>query len=268
MKVVLIARTHMNYGTAIDESDGKWKPEVGEYESFDDASQLTEFSGRQCYESWEKPNPATATNIGYIGNIIDQAHFSVMEHGTMTFRVSDVSRSLTHELVRHRHLSFSQLSQRYVQVDKDNFVVPPLYRDSWENNPTDPIGETQGIILAAWRRAVEDYDALVAIWMPRLIRTGYTAHQARKMAREAARSVLPNMTPTAIVVTGNHRSWREFLTKRGTIHADAEIRELAVALFEILRATEPAMYQDFVLEKDPISGHHVIVNEPGGVVRG
>lgn len=263
MRVVLIGTTKFNYEAAVNESDGRWTPDSERF-VMSDASQLTEFAGRQCYESWEKPNPATATNEGYIHNIIDQQHFSVMEHGTVTFRISAVSRSFTHELVRHRHMSFSQVSQRYVKVSPDAFVIPPLYQLSWEMDSMRDIGETQGIMERAWTRAVEDYDQLVAIWMPRLIRTGHTPHQARKMAREAARSVLPNMTPTAIVVSGNHRTWREFLEKRGSIHADAEIRVVALEIFQILRTREPPMYQDFALDKDPMLGTPIIVR--AGVV--
>src|SRR5258706_4986057 len=75
---------------------------------------LAEFAGRACYQSWDKPNPATATNAGYLAHILEVGHLSVIEHGVATFYLTGVSRSFTHELVRHRHLSYSQLSQRYV----------------------------------------------------------------------------------------------------------------------------------------------------------
>ena len=80
----------------------------------DGGQALAEFAGRACYESWHKPNPATATNAGYLRHILEVGHLSVLEHGSVTLYLRGVSRSLTHELVRHRHLSFSQLSQRYV----------------------------------------------------------------------------------------------------------------------------------------------------------
>src|SRR3712207_7558756 len=73
---------------------------------------LAEFAGRACYQSWDKPNPATATNAGYLRHILEVGHLSVLEHGTVTMYLTGVSRSLTHELIRHRHFSFSQLSQR------------------------------------------------------------------------------------------------------------------------------------------------------------
>jgi thymidylate synthase (FAD) len=70
---------------------------------------------------------------------------------------------------------------------------------------------------------------------------------ARKRVREAARAVLPNMTPTAIVLTGNHRAWRDFLTKRGDMHVDLEMRALAEALFHELHAMVPNLYQDMTV---------------------
>lgn len=232
MRVTLIAYTTVLPDAMVVESGGAWEPE----EPYDDAAILSEFAGRQCYESWNKPNPATATNEGYIGNIINQKHYSVMEHGVATVRVSGVSRSLTHELVRHRHHSYSQLSQRFCVVDNGAFVIPPLYA----NDVT-----AQNILQGQWEAAVAAYDALVARWLPILLQRGVDTHRARKMAREAARAVLPNMTPTAIVVTGNHRAWREMLEKRGTIHADAEIRMMALRIFQLLVDLEPNLYQDF-----------------------
>lgn len=72
---------------------------------------MAEFADRACYQSWKKPNPATATNAGYLRHILDVGHLSVLEHGTVTMYLAGVSRSLTHELIRHRHFSDSQPSQ-------------------------------------------------------------------------------------------------------------------------------------------------------------
>lgn len=257
MKVSLIATTQFLAEAATDESGGEWEPEQG----YDDASSLSEFAGRQCYESWKRPNPETATNDGYIKNIISQGHTSVLEHGVASIRISGVSRSLTHELVRHRHFSYSQVSQRYVQAKADEFIIPPLYKDVWiyDRHASGGVSETQALLEANWQRSIQDYDALVAVWMPRLIATGVSPHMARKKAREAARSVLPNMTPTAIVMTGNHLAWRQMLEKRGSVHADAEIRELALKVFSILSDIEPALYPDFA-----VAGNCLIRTENNG----
>src|SRR6187402_3588474 len=90
----------------------------------DGGQALAEFAGRACYQSWNKPNPATAMNAGYLRHILEVGHLSVLEHGTVTMYLTGVSRSLTHELIRHRHFSYSQLSQRYVP-EHDAAVVEP-----------------------------------------------------------------------------------------------------------------------------------------------
>src|SRR5262249_12043524 len=80
----------------------------------DGGQALAEFAGRACYQSWRKPNPSTATNAGYLRHILEVGHMSVLEHGSVSFYITGISRSLTHELIRHRHFSYSQLSQRSV----------------------------------------------------------------------------------------------------------------------------------------------------------
>lgn len=198
------------------------------------ASSLAEAAGRACYQSWSRPNPATSTNEGYLANIIDHKHLSTFEHGTVTFLFTGVSRALTHELVRHRHFSYSQLSQRYCP-NTEGYVTPPLFEgnEEWQR-------EARRVLDDLWEYASTAYDQLVAIAETRGVK--------RKQARESARAVLPNMTGTQIVVSGNHRSWREFIQKRATVHADAEIRELAVEVFRQLSALEPNLYQDGQIE--------------------
>src|SRR5438067_11433027 len=72
---------------------------------------LAEFAGRACYQSWDKPNPATATNEGFLRHILEVGHLSVLEPATVTLYVTGISRPVTHELIRHRHFSYSQISQ-------------------------------------------------------------------------------------------------------------------------------------------------------------
>jgi thymidylate synthase (FAD) len=210
-----------------------WKPEGNR------SQDLSEFAGRACYQSWDRPNPETATNQGYLGHILDVDHASVLEHGSVSYYVENVSRSLTHELVRHRHLSYSQLSQRFVVIrkvahgQKIPFVIPPFFEGDIE---------AAQILSWAWDSAVYCYERLIEIGTHKM--EGKTGTAANKMIREAARAVLPNMTPTAIVVTGNHRAWREFIDKRATLQADAEICRLAVMVFRDLAKLEPNIYQD------------------------
>jgi len=255
MRVTIIARTAFIPDNAEDSTGGEWEADGSE-----DASQLSEFAGRSCYESWNKPNPETADNHAYLANIINQKHFSVLEHGSVTFRITDVSRSLTHELVRHRHMSPSQLSQRFARLEMDTQpIIPPLYQFLWQSDPTAPVSETQGIVEEVWSHAVRAYDKLVGIWESVLRAQGVTGTALKKESREAARCVLPNMTPTAVVLTGNHRVWREFLEKRGSLHADAEIRELAVELYSWLAGLEPNLYQDFQRVKDDRNRNYLVV---------
>lgn len=240
MKLRVVGGTRINPYPMLEVSSNQWNPEdcgpgTGE------ASAMAEFSGRACYQAWRKQNPATAENQGYLAHILEERHFSILEHGSISFHVEGVSRSLTHELIRHRHFSFSQQSQRYVVTGVHaEYVVPPLFYNDTVARDT---------LQKVWEQAMVDYDTLIqrAEWL--LGDQGVPAGTARrKRAREAARAVLPNMTPTSIVVTGNHRSWREFLEKRGSIHADAEIRELALRVFQLLRHLETNIYQDFKLE--------------------
>lgn len=216
------------------------------YEGQYGGSYLAEFAGRACYGSWDKPNPATATNEAYLRHIQEVKHTSVMEHGSASFYIQHVSRSLTHELIRHRvGMSYSQQSQRYVKADKEQYpVIPPLYVNSWEWDKAQSISETQGLVENVWNTCVSAYADLVDIWEERLGREGIIGTEQKKRAREAARCVLPNMTPTAITVTGNHTAWRHFLLLRGSTGADAEIREMAVCLYGLLSDLEPNLYQD------------------------
>lgn len=225
MKVTLLAQTSI-VGWVDSSSDTEFGRDpswlAGEYSR---ADRLAHFAGRSCYQSWNMPNPNTATDEGYIANILNQQHFSVLEHASATFYIEDVSRALTHELVRHRHLSFSQLSQRYVDYAETEPVIPPAAG----HEQAQRIRDAYQLSLIQYNHAVEDY-----------VENGLT----RKQAREAARALLPNCAPTSIVVTGNHRAWRDMLTKRYSVHADAEIRELAEELLRHLRTIAPATYQD------------------------
>lgn len=230
MRAVLIGHTMVtdDFFALCDELE--YDPTSEEVWEANDASTLAEFAGRLCYKSWKKPNPATASNAGYIANIIDHKHFSVLEHGTVSFYFDGISRNLTHELVRHRHLSFSQVSQRYVDERDAEVIFPAAVADmNWVK------------AHAVARDAFEAYADLVEQFK--------AAGISGKKARQAARFILPGGTETAIVVSGNHRSWREFVDKRYSEYADPEIRELAGLVLEQLKALEPSIYADFP-EKD------------------
>ena len=199
-----------------------------------DGERLAEFAGRLCYMS--QRNPAKRTTRDYLENIKRQGHGSVLEHANYSLLLEGVSRSLTHELVRHRAgWAYSQLSQRYVDESEAHFVVPPAI-----------IGDEA--LEAAWREQIEgaqrSYVALVEQLMERYAWVGDKVHR-RKMAREAARGVLPNSTETKIVVTGNARAWRTMLELRSSEGAELEIRRLAVAALRVLQSEAPGFFSDF-----------------------
>ena len=224
LQVQLIAKTEFTAP-----ADVPWSTDA------DGGQALVEFAGRACYQTWDKPNPKTATNAAYLKHIIDVGHFAALEHASATFYITGVSRSCTHELTRHRHFSYSQLSQRYVPADDAHVVMPP----GIDGDP-----ELQEMFLAAADASRAAYDALLAGLETRL---GDAPGQPlrRKQARQAARAVLPNATESRIVVTGNYRAWRHFIAMRATEHADVEIRRLAIACLRQLVGVAPAVFADF-----------------------
>ena len=195
---------------------------------------LAEFAGRLCYMS--QRNPASRTTRDYLENIKRQGHGSVLEHASYSLLLEGISRSLTHELVRHRAgFAYSQLSQRYVDESEACFVVPPAIAGD-------------EALEGAWRAQIDAaqsaYVALVAQLMERYGWVTDRVH-SRKMAREAARGVLPNSTETKIVVTGNARAWRTMLELRSSEGAELEIRRLAIAVLRVLQQEAPGFFSDF-----------------------
>ena len=199
-----------------------------------DGERLAEFAGRLCYMS--QRNPASRTTRDYLENIKKQGHGSVLEHANYSVLVEGVSRSLTHELVRHRAgWAYSQLSQRYVDESVADFVMPPAI-----------IGDAS--LEQTWKDQVQSaqrsYVTLVEELMQRYSWVADKVHR-RKMAREAARAVLPNATETKIVATGNVRAWRTMLELRSSEGAEMEIRRFAIAALRLMQAEAPAMFSDF-----------------------
>ena len=216
-----------------------YPPEVPWDTDADGGQALAEFAGRACYQSWSKPNPATATNEGYLRHILEVGHLSVIEHASVTFYITGVSRSFTHELVRHRHLSYSQLSQRFVPSGDASVVEPEVIAD-------DP--ELHKIFVEAADASADAYRRLLSRLEER-----FADHPSptlrRKQARQAARAVLTNATETRIVVTGNYRAWRHFIAMRATEQADVEIREIAILILKELQAIAPHVFGDFALHR-------------------
>jgi thymidylate synthase (FAD) len=206
----------------------QWKGEAS------DGERIAEFAGRLCYMS--QHNPAGRTTAEYLRNILRQGHGSVFEHSQYVLLIEGISRSCSHELVRHRAgFGYSQLSQRYVDESHAAFVMPPAIQG-------DPALE------AAWLAQVEAaqaaYVQAVEGLMARYAWVEDRVHR-RKLAREAARSVLPNATEVKIVVSANVRAWRTMLELRLGEGAELEIRRMAVAVLRLLQSEAPALFGDF-----------------------
>ncbi len=199
-----------------------------------DGERIAEFAGRLCYMS--QHNPAGRTTAEYLQNILKQGHGSVFEHSTYVMLIEGISRSCSHELVRHRAgWGYSQLSQRYVDESHAAFVMPPAILDD-------------AALESAWTRQVESAQAAYVTAVEQLM-TRYEWVESkvhrRKMAREAARSVLPNATEVKIVASANVRAWRTMLELRLGEGAELEIRRMAVACLRVLQQEAPALFADF-----------------------
>lgn len=193
------------------------------------ADDLAEQAGRLCYLSWNRPNPKTATNAGYMGNIIAKMHYSVMEHASVTIYLDGVTRNLTHEFIRHRHFGYSEVSQRYCDVGEFPFVPHPgLEKLSYDG----------GVKID---QAIEAGREAYAFVVTELTSRGLE----RKEARQAARHALVSGTETKILVSGNINAWRTMLPKRLSPAADAEFREVATEILKIMKQVAPNSFQDF-----------------------
>ncbi len=201
---------------------------------------LAEIAGRVCYMSFLKPRPGGSKT--YLTRILDSAHGSVLEHAVFNFIITGVSRSFSHELVRHRAgFGYSQLSQRYVDESVADFVEPDCIAADAE-------------LHEVWRAAVDGcrqaYVKLVEGLMRRF-ENEPDQTQRRKLARQAARSVLPNATETKIFVTANARAWRHFIEMRANEHAEAEIRKVALLILERLTEAVPNLFGDYEIAPLP-----------------
>lgn len=205
---------------------------------------LPEFAGRFCYRSFEKGRETPE----YIGNILEQGHGSVMEHGVISLAISGVSRSLSHELVRHRAgFAISQESQRYVDAKDINFVVPPLMLRAWNGVDCSEAEDWYGDQI----RQVDSYVTWQEYLTDFLMSEGMSKLAAKKRANEAARSSLPNSCETRLVWTGNLRALRHVVELRGGEGADLEIRRLAKSIFDVIEPIVPRHFFDVEFRMEP-----------------
>lgn len=203
---------------------------------------LDKFAGQVCYLALGEKRTMNVSADRYFGKIKTQAHGSVFEHSTASMLIYGISRSLTHELVRHRAgTAFSQLSQRYVDGEALRFVERPEYQED-----------------SMLHMGFENYiDAAAAQYKWRADRllerqttgdtqlSGERKTDLRKAVNQAARSCLPNETETIMVFSGNTRAWRHIFEMRASEHAEPEIRKLIFMCFEMLRQIWPILLEDY-----------------------
>ena len=198
-----------------------------------DAETLVTFAGRSCYESWHRPTEKTRKDADYIERtIFMQEHGSILEHATATLHITGMSRACLLELERHRLLSFSVRSQRFVDESGANIVLPPAYRNA---QPGTALHRAAELLEGIAQDLDSHYEGLVA-------EAELDGHK-RKQAREAARAILPNMTETKVIVTANLRAWLEVIERRTAPDADAEIQEVMGMAREALRPLAPTIFK-------------------------
>jgi thymidylate synthase (FAD) len=200
------------------------------------AEHLAEVAGRVCYMSFARPRPGG--NKAYLDHILEVGHGSVLEHAVWNLLFVGVSRSLTHELVRHRSgWGYSMLSQRYVDESVAEYVEPDVIAEDAELHRLwlDAIAHSH----EAYMRLAEKLHEKFKGEPDRTLR--------RKLARQTARSVLPNATETKIFATANARALRHFIEMRASRHAEVEIRKLAVKVIEVMQHEAPNIFSDYQL---------------------
>ncbi len=201
-----------------------------------DATALIKFGGQLCYLSFGEERTKNADHVKYIDHILDSGHGSVLEHANYSLLIYGVSRALTHELIRHRHASPSQLSQRYVPGKYLRFVADkatassPALLESFKN------------YIDAARR---EYTQRESFLLQEAGIEGKPTTAQRKAVRQTARRCLPNETETVLLLTGNVRAWRGIIDQRSSPWADAEIAALAWRVFLTLAVVEPSLWLDY-----------------------
>jgi thymidylate synthase (FAD) len=222
-----------------------------------DGAQLCKVAGQLCYMSLGAGHTPNARSEKYFYNIKSSKHGSVLEHASFSLLLYGISRSVTHELVRHRAgFGFSQVSQRYVSGKVLRFVERPEYVYDEQLHMR---------FLQRIEQAADEYNALSQRLMEMQqqgtdILSAQVRTDLRKKVQQCARSILPNETEAPIVVTGNARAWRHFIEMRASAHAEIEIRELAIRIFLCLAQAEPILFSDYTVEQLPDSTYVVATN--------
>jgi thymidylate synthase (FAD) len=209
------------------------------------AAKLLKTAGQTCYASFGPKRTYDADAKRYFDNLASSGHGSVFEHATFSFLCYGISRSNTHEVVRHRAgTAFSQLSQRYVSgrvlrfVESPEYQVHPALHKRFEER-IDRAAASYEQLTEELLTLQKDGDAKLA---------GEARTDRRKRVQQTARSLLPNETETVLVLSGNVRAFRHMIEMRTDEHAESEIRDLFFRIFLCLRMAEPLLFGDYGIE--------------------
>ena len=209
-----------------------------------DADYLIEFAGKSCYMSFDTSLNQNLTKVGtrsthdYIQQgIIANHHGSVLEHASVTFFLVNVSRVVTHEIVRHRAgTAFSQTSGRYVRTDEVDMYLPA----DIACNPA---------AVEVWERAVGQMEEN-ARELAKVTHVSDKPFSLKKKLTSAFRRLIGNGQANHIVVTANHRAWRHMIEMRTDPHAEEEVRVVFADISRQLRERFPAIYADAVITEE------------------
>ncbi|CAN5794230.1 hypothetical protein BH23ACT11_BH23ACT11_28830 [soil metagenome] len=251
--VVMLARPQTNVAGLEGFLEG-FDPTLGFPDYVDDptelpaSSQLCKTAGQLCYASFGPRRTTNENAASYFERLTSAGHGSVLEHASFSFLLYGISRSVTHELVRHRAgAGFSQISQRYVSGAVLRFVERPEYQ---EDEALHRLFEERA------DRAASEYEGMAEELLERqeggaaMLSADYKT-DARKKVQQTARSLLPNETEAPMVFTGNVRALRHIIEMRADAHAESEIRALALRLFLCLHQSDPILFGDYELDQLP-----------------
>ena len=244
-KVYLVSRPNVDFEKIAEFlADEELPPAPDSIRAGDDqAAAIVEVSARLCYMSFGRGRRDIAD---FIGNLLRSKDGSVLEHINYGFVATGVSRSLSHELVRHRAgFAYSQRSQRYVDESSCAFVIPPALLAPGMKN-------ARAVFELLADRSAEGYETLSEHLQDTVDPTDFDSPtDARKAVRQATRSVLPNAAETKMFITANVRAWRHFIEMRASPFADVEIRRLAIRILRVLMEESELLFGDFTVRTEP-----------------
>ncbi|WKD59101.1 FAD-dependent thymidylate synthase [Corynebacterium caspium] len=233
LQVELIGYTQF----ALPQAADNWRPAADST----GAEALVEFAGRTRYGTLENNGQRReVSSETFIRSILEIGDWELLEHATATFSINGISFAASHELLRRRDFSFTQLSQGFEQPAVVSVITPPRIQE-------DP--ELAALMNAAAENARQAYDQILGRLSNSTAADTNPIMQIRH-ARQAARAVLPNASETRMVMSGSWRAWRQFIAAEAKRSADDEVRRLALACLEKLKELAPQLVSDFEIQED------------------